>query len=275
MAVQDGLRKGAGVYRYTYNNKEFNADFGLKLLDYGARWYDPATARWGGVDPLSEKFLPYSPYNYGLNDPLRFIDPDGRATKSCCGGDEPSEMGVYFDASREIQGIAAKVGSFSDKIYIELKATVTTTLGDNTQVEAVTSVTMQSNYEGAINDLREEPGDGGAYSPTSASAPNEYKAGEISSVLQPTQKGVLEGVQVSAQAKVAENNNTGESSLNVTVAANNVPVAGTSAGAYVSNTYNIGKGVWTTQAGAQAQYSATTGNVQTSYRARLGLNINW
>jgi RHS repeat-associated protein len=63
---------------YQYNGKEFNTEFGLDWLDYGARWYDPSIARWNAIDPLAEKFNGWSPYNYVMNNPINMVDPDGK-----------------------------------------------------------------------------------------------------------------------------------------------------------------------------------------------------
>ncbi|MCX2682146.1 hypothetical protein OOZ15_19525 [Galbibacter sp. EGI 63066] len=46
--------------------------------DFGARNYDPALGRWMNLDPLANKFPSYSPYVYSINNPVLFIDYDGK-----------------------------------------------------------------------------------------------------------------------------------------------------------------------------------------------------
>ena len=43
----------------------------------GWRQYDAALGRWNVQDPLAEGFSSYSPYNYVMNSPANYIDPNG------------------------------------------------------------------------------------------------------------------------------------------------------------------------------------------------------
>ena len=53
---------------------------GTQLYDYGARFYDPVTARWTTIDPLAVHHEEMTPYNYVMNNPLLYGDEFGMDT---------------------------------------------------------------------------------------------------------------------------------------------------------------------------------------------------
>ena len=83
--------------KYTFNGKEYNDDFGLNWNDYGARMYDPAIGKWNGFDAMAEAYQSMSPYHYAMNNPMRFIDPNGMYSAS---GTESRNGGIVTPEGR-------------------------------------------------------------------------------------------------------------------------------------------------------------------------------
>ena len=76
-----GDRCGVSRNNYKYIGKELDTMYGWNMQDHEARWYDPVVGRWMATDPLQEKYASVSSYCYTVNDPIRFIDTDGKVIK--------------------------------------------------------------------------------------------------------------------------------------------------------------------------------------------------
>jgi RHS repeat-associated protein len=129
--------------RYRYNGKEEQATFGTPYSDYGARQYSSASGRWLTVDPLTEKYYSYSPYAFCNNNPVNFVDPDGKswydtvigyaigATTNIVPGTSrlrdsysPDDASDYNSALRTADNTAEAVGEF-----ITVAGVIGTTVG--------------------------------------------------------------------------------------------------------------------------------------------------
>ena len=80
MEIPDQMQQTEDTnHPFRFTCKELDKQNGLNMYDFGARLFDVAgVPMWTSVDPLAEKFYPYSPYNYCAGDPVNKFDPDGR-----------------------------------------------------------------------------------------------------------------------------------------------------------------------------------------------------
>ena len=86
---------------YKFNGKEMDAETGLYY--YGARYMNPVTSLWYGVDPLAEKYVATGGYVYTLDNPVRLIDPDGRKLEGATKSDAAKmleDINVVFKAEK-------------------------------------------------------------------------------------------------------------------------------------------------------------------------------
>jgi len=116
---------------------------GLNLYDYSARYYDSAIGRFTTIDPLAEKYYSWSPYAYCYNNPLKFVDPDGRTSRRMLEGqlwllqqemnmkgkEDPDDIIIDYEA-KAVEYFRTEDNVETDKIYRREKGKITENLGE-------------------------------------------------------------------------------------------------------------------------------------------------
>jgi hypothetical protein len=77
---------------------------GLDEYDSEARWYYPAIMRTTTIDPLAEKYYEMSPYAWCGNNPVKFVDMDGRTHGLPESGGKPAEEPKLNSQTGKIEG---------------------------------------------------------------------------------------------------------------------------------------------------------------------------
>jgi RHS repeat-associated protein len=88
---------------YLYGGKEFDREYEINAYDFKARFYDITDDRFWSMDPMAEKYYSISPYAYCANNPVRYVDIDGK------------ELVFYKDASSEFKAQVRGTLKYLDK----------------------------------------------------------------------------------------------------------------------------------------------------------------
>ena len=122
LSVKSLLRNATtfGITPYLFNAKEFDEETGMYY--YGARYYEPRLSLWMSVDPLQEKYPNISTYCNAANNPIKFIDSDGRKLLFASGTTEAFKQkfraAIMYLHEHNADGIIAQIDKSSTIIYI-------------------------------------------------------------------------------------------------------------------------------------------------------------
>jgi RHS repeat-associated protein len=104
-----GRNEAGDGYGFNGMEKDDEVKGSGNSYDFGARMYDSRLGRWLSVDAAQISFVGYSPYNYVLNNPLLYIDPDGN---------QP-----IFGSDAEAKIVATDLNAIFTEMYGETGAT--------------------------------------------------------------------------------------------------------------------------------------------------------
>lgn len=103
-----------GTVRFHVEKEQIVGSIQIDSLNPDAQPIGDVAGRWIAIDPLSEEFSNWSPYTMSFNNPIQFVDPDGRAAD-----DWRNALGqlVYDPKANGGKGDYTKYATKDDKLY--------------------------------------------------------------------------------------------------------------------------------------------------------------
>ncbi|WP_454047542.1 hypothetical protein [Chryseobacterium sp. Marseille-Q8038] len=114
-----------GSVRFNRKTRDIIEFKEIDLSDPDAQPYLDTAGRWFSPDPLSEEFSSWTPYNFAFNNPIKNIDPDGRAAFDWVHNRETNS--VYWNPNATSQASAG-----ANETYLGKSGTYTTENGSTT-----------------------------------------------------------------------------------------------------------------------------------------------
>ncbi len=118
-SIQGGRSYNSNSYRFGFQARE--KDDELKGLsnsyDFGNRFYDARLGRWLSIDPEAKLDSDMSPYNGFGNNPIMFIDPDGKKIVVPNVKDRVTILKLINSKSANVYAINDKTG----ELYLKTK----------------------------------------------------------------------------------------------------------------------------------------------------------
>lgn len=78
-------------YKYKFQGQELQDELGLGWYSYKWRNYDPAIARFMSIDPLTEEYEDYTPYQFSSNQPVHAKELEGLESSNDLNKNKPEK----------------------------------------------------------------------------------------------------------------------------------------------------------------------------------------
>ena len=157
--------KSAGNdHQYRFTGYEKDEEAGLNLYHANARTMDPVLGRFMQIDPKHDHpgLIGLSPYNYGLNNPMKYNDPDGECPPLVCGAiagavlDYAVQVGTNLaqgkdlgDALTDVDGRSIAVSAAAGATGVGLVSKIGKVFKNSDKVVKVVTRTNRAGEKGA------------------------------------------------------------------------------------------------------------------------------